>query len=133
MSIKHQGARGAQRLPTGNGPNLNAERPRRKAARRKALPRGPRGPQVPIDNSSRTSGVFAANPHRPIFNPYTQRSLYKNKRYLKHKQNRKYKDIQYKFTYKQQQEREQNPEQNKKQQAGMKVLPNTAHQLRGAE
>ena len=53
------------------------------------------------------------NPHRPIFNPYTQRSLYKNKRCLKHKRNRKYKDIEYKFTYKQQQEREQNPVQKK--------------------
>jgi hypothetical protein len=28
---------------------------------------------VSIDNSSTTSGVFAAN--RPVFNPYTQRSL----------------------------------------------------------
>jgi hypothetical protein len=28
--------------------------------------------------------VFAANPHRPTFNPYTQRPIYKNKRYLKH-------------------------------------------------
>jgi hypothetical protein len=69
--------------------------------------------QVPIDNSSTTPGVFTANPHRPTFNPCTQRSLYKNKRYLKHKRNRKYKDIQYKFTYKQQQEREQKPEQKK--------------------
>ena len=71
----------------------------------------------------------------------TQRSLYKNKRYLKHKRNRKYKDIQYKFTYKQQQEREQTPDEvskrksrkRKDQQAGMKILPNTAHQPRGAE
>jgi hypothetical protein len=37
--------------------------------------------QVPIDNSATTSGVFAANPHRPTFNPYAQRSIYKNKRY----------------------------------------------------
>jgi hypothetical protein len=33
--------------------------------------------------------LFAANPHRPIFNPYTQRSYYTNRRYLKHKRNRK--------------------------------------------
>jgi hypothetical protein len=32
--------------------------------------------QVPIDNSSTTSGIFAANPYRPFFNPYMQRSLY---------------------------------------------------------
>jgi hypothetical protein len=40
---------------------------------------------VSIDNSSTTAGDFAANPHRPAFNPYTQRPLYKNTRYLKHK------------------------------------------------
>ena len=68
---------------------------------------------VPIDNSSTTSGVFAANPHRPTFNPYKQRSTHKNKRYLKHKRNRKYKEKQYKFTYEQQREREQNPERKK--------------------
>ena len=57
-----------------------------------------------------TSGVFAANPYRPIFNPYTQRSLYKNKRYLKQKKNKyKYQDKRYKLTYKQQQERDQDP------------------------
>jgi hypothetical protein len=57
-----------------------------------------------------TSGVFAANLNRPIFNPYAQRSLYKNKRYLKQKKNKyKYQDKRYKFTYKQQQEREQDP------------------------
>jgi hypothetical protein len=28
---------------------------------------------VPFDSSSTTSGVFAANPHRPISNPYTQK------------------------------------------------------------
>ena len=39
--------------------------------------------QVPIDNSSTTSGVFAANPFGPICNPHTHRSLYQNKRYLK--------------------------------------------------
>jgi hypothetical protein len=44
--------------------------------------------QVPIDNSSTTSGVFAANPFRPIFNPYMQRSLYQNKRYLKQRKNK---------------------------------------------
>jgi hypothetical protein len=57
-----------------------------------------------------TSGVFAANPYRPTFNPYTQRPLHKNKRYLKQKKNKyKYQDKRYKFTYKQQQEREQDP------------------------
>jgi hypothetical protein len=31
---------------------------------------------VSIDNSaSTTSGVLAANPHRPVFSPYKQRSL----------------------------------------------------------
>jgi hypothetical protein len=66
--------------------------------------------QVPFDSSSVTSGVFAANPYRPIFNPYTQISLHKNKRYLKQKKNKyKYQDKRYKFTYKQQQEREQDP------------------------
>jgi hypothetical protein len=82
------------------------------------------GPElhVPIDNSSTTSGVFAGNPHRPIFNPYTQRSIgypiYKIKRHLKHKRNRKYKDKRYKFTYKQQQKREQNPERKKHKGSG---------------
>jgi hypothetical protein len=64
---------------------------------------------VPIDNSSTTSGVFAANPHRPTFNPYTQRSIYKNKRYLKHKRNRKYEERQFKLTYDQQREGDRNP------------------------
>jgi hypothetical protein len=44
--------------------------------------------QVPIDNSSTTPGVFAANPFRPIFNPYTHRPIYQNKRYLKQKRTR---------------------------------------------
>jgi hypothetical protein len=69
--------------------------------------------QVPIDNSSTTSGVFAANPHRPIFNPYTHRSNYKNTRYLKHKRNRRYKERQFKLAYAHQQERDQNPERKK--------------------
>jgi hypothetical protein len=56
---------------------------------------------------------WGPNPHRPIFNPYTQRSLYKNTRYLRHKQNRTYKDKQHKFTYVQQHEGLQNPKPKK--------------------
>ena len=64
--------------------------------------------QVPIDNSSTTSGVFAANPFRPIFNPYMQRPLYQNKRYLKQRKNKnKQQDKQNKFTYKRPHEQEQ--------------------------
>jgi hypothetical protein len=72
--------------------------------------------QVPFDNSSATSGAFAANPYRPISNPYTQKSLYKNKRYPKQKKNKyKYQDKRNKFTYKQQQEREHKPGTKKTQ------------------
>ena len=54
------------------------------------------------------TGVFAANPFRPIFNPYMQRSLYQNKRYLKQKKNKnKHQNKQNKFTYKQPKEPEQ--------------------------
>ena len=61
-----------------------------------------------MDNSSTTSGVFAANPFRPIFNPYMHRSLYQNKRYLKQKKNKnKHRNKQNKFTYKQPHEPEQ--------------------------
>jgi hypothetical protein len=60
---------------------------------------------VPIENSSTTSGVFAANPFIPIFNPYMQRPLYQNKRYLKQKKNKN--KHQNKFTYKQPHEPEQ--------------------------
>ena len=64
--------------------------------------------QVPIDNSSTTSGIFAANPFRPIFNPYTHRSINQNKRYLKQKKNKnKHRNKQNKFTYKQPHEQEQ--------------------------
>jgi hypothetical protein len=70
-------------------------------------------------NDSTISGVFAANPYRPIFNSYTQRSLYKNKRYLKQKKNKyKYQDKRNKFTYKQQQEREQNSLSKKLRRSG---------------
>jgi hypothetical protein len=62
-----------------------------------------------MDNSSTTSGVFAANPFRPIFNPHMQRSLYQNKRYLKQKKNKNkhQENKQNKFTYKQPKEPEQ--------------------------
>jgi hypothetical protein len=52
---------------------------------------------------------------------YTQRSLYKNTRYLKHKQNRKYKDKQHKFTYTQQHEGLQTPEPKKKHKGGVET------------
>jgi hypothetical protein len=75
--------------------------------------------QVPIDNSSTTSGVFAANPFRPIFNPYMQRPLYQNKRYLKQRKNKnKQQDKQNKFTYKQLQEPEQIPTPKKLRRSG---------------
>jgi hypothetical protein len=64
--------------------------------------------QVPIDNSSTTPGVFAANPFRPILNPYTHRPIYQNKRYLKQRKNKnKHRNKQNKFTYKQPHEQEQ--------------------------
>jgi hypothetical protein len=59
-------------------------------------------------------GCFGSNPPRPIHvvNPYTytHRSIYKNKQFLKHKQNRRYKERKFKLTYEQQQERDRNPE-----------------------
>jgi len=63
--------------------------------------------QVPIDNSSTTSGVYAANPFRPIFNPYTHRPIYQNKRHTKQrKNNNKHRNKQNKFTFKRQNEQE---------------------------
>ena len=57
--------------------------------------------QVPFDNSSTTSGVYAANPFRPIFNPYTHRPIYQNKRHTKQrKNNNKHRNKQNKFTFK---------------------------------
>jgi hypothetical protein len=103
--------------------------------------------QVPFDNSSTTSGVFAANPYRPIFNPYTQRSLYKNKRYLvkkntntktnetnSHISNNK-KENKTRYAYQKSSEGvvKRKIRKGKDQQARMKTLPNTTHQSREAE
>jgi hypothetical protein len=63
--------------------------------------------QAPFDNSSTTSGVHAANPFRPIFNPYTHRPTYQNKRHTKQrKNNNKHRNKQNKFTFKRQNEQE---------------------------
>ena len=52
--------------------------------------------------------ALAANPFRPIFNPYMQRPLYQNKRYVKQRKNKnKHRNKQNKFTYKRPNEQEQ--------------------------